>query len=386
MKHRLLVLLLVGVGALAKAQAPTRPDVLHRLDRTTLAGRVDEIGDGDVIFYETASPKTKKTIARSQVWKIVFADGSVEVLNGTASAPPSVAARQPQPTSPPKATTRPDLIRLRGGDRVIEAFVESVDERNVQYRRATEPAGKIYTLAVGKVELIRYGDGREETFGKPAPAAAPAPTLSPPTVPARRAPTARVRPERPERLARFSLSASGDVAYVLSGAEWTDEKRGMGFDLGAGGSLSADVRITPWLALTASGGYLQWNVQRNFKDSLTGDLLFRRTASLRLIPLHLGLKVYPFRGLYLSPQAGYTLFSETDTEEKPIGTDANAFFKHDGAYLGYRGEVGYEYRSGGFKALLAVSYTTLLTTELGPFKNTQPLTYAGARLGVGLSF
>jgi hypothetical protein len=109
MKNLFLCLLLLGLGGTALAQ---KSDVLHKLDRTTVNVRIDEIGDTDVYYFETASPGTKKMLPKSQLWKVVFADGSEEVFNAPRT-----------PAAPPAATTRPGHATAARGPRLAAPTV-----------------------------------------------------------------------------------------------------------------------------------------------------------------------------------------------------------------------------------------------------------------------
>ncbi|GAB3926008.1 hypothetical protein [Larkinella terrae] len=93
----------------ALAQTP-RTDVLHKLDRSTLNVKVDEVTETDVVYFEATAPTVRKMLPKNGLWKLVFADGSTEVFNQPTelpAAPPleSVAQRKDStfrkpPTSP----------------------------------------------------------------------------------------------------------------------------------------------------------------------------------------------------------------------------------------------------------------------------------------------
>ena len=83
----LLPLLMAAVAAPAQTTAPR--DVLHKTDRTTLEGRIDEVGDVNVFYFPASDLASRRMIARRLVWKIVFADGTTEVLNQPQATPPA---------------------------------------------------------------------------------------------------------------------------------------------------------------------------------------------------------------------------------------------------------------------------------------------------------
>ena len=77
-------------------------DVIYKTDQSTINAKVDEMTDTDVRYFVAAMPTTKQALARNEVWKIVFSDGSVEVI--TAPATNVVPTATDNATSPTTAT------------------------------------------------------------------------------------------------------------------------------------------------------------------------------------------------------------------------------------------------------------------------------------------
>ncbi|MFN4144995.1 MAG: hypothetical protein ACK4GN_04160 [Runella sp.] len=393
MRTSLFVCLLL-VGHAFGIMAQTRNDLIYKVDQTSFAANVDEIGEAEIMYFlpTDALKQRPQRIAKAQVWKIVFANGDVEELN------------QPQAKAPVVATN--DRIVQKNGT-VLEGNVVKVGERTVEYRRVGATSGPVYEIEIAKLNRIEYANGEVEKFvktlavkptsssSKPTAAAKPksekAKTAAKPATSkpkkevAQRAP--RVKPTRTKAPATdrefFSLTAGGDAAYVLGAKEWTDEKRGIGMGIGAGASVSASLHITRWLAITANGGLLQWEIERNFKDSLSSNLLMRRNNVIKMIPINAGLKIYPAKGFYIAPQVSYTLYQETGSDFDPKTETTTEFFGYKGNKLGYRGEIGYEHRGKGFRWQLGVYYSTLLIKDLNEFKKIDPMSFVGARLAIG---
>jgi hypothetical protein len=368
----LLLVLLVATRPLT-AQTTAGRDVLHKLDRATLTGRVDEIGDTYVTYFEVTAPTAPKTIAKSLLWKIVFADGTTEVLNALPATPASVAE-----------VRRPDLLMLRGGDRVIEAHVEAVEDGTIRYRRFGETGGKTYTLATGKVQRIRYGDGREETFEGVADRQSLEPTAD--GKPARPARGPRVT-RSPNEFARVNLTLGVEGAYFPKAlnADWVSDSAGMGMGQNLGFSLRFDYRLHRRLALSLTGGYYGWQLTRRY--TLYGNELYAETQNLIRIPLQAGVKLYLLGGLYVMPEGGVNLLMSTlspsDTHPAPISTSTRL------TPLAYGASLGGEVRFGGVLLDLSARYHLLDVQNLT--LNSEGRTFSdrvqvvSVRVGIGFS-
>lgn len=372
----LLFLALLTSRRPASAQTGAGRDVLHKLDRTTFAGRVDEIGDTEVVFFENAAPTTPKVIAKQFVWKIVFADGTTEVVNEPSPKAPAVISTA--------TSNRPDLLVLRGGDRLIEAKVEAVEDGTIRYRRFGETGGKTYTLATGKVQRIRYGDGREETFEGVADRQSLEPTAD--GKPARPARGPRVT-RSPNEFARVNLTLGVEGAYFPKtlNADWVSDSAGMGMGQNLGFSLRFDYRLHRRLALSLTGGYYGWQLTRRY--TLYGNELYAETQNLIRIPLQAGVKLYLLGGLYVMPEGGVNLLMSTlspsDTHPAPISTSTRL------TPLAYGASLGGEVRLGGVLLDLSARYHLLDVQNLT--LNSEGRTFSdrvqvvSVRVGIGFS-
>lgn len=148
----LLPLLMAAVAATAQTTAPR--DVLHKTDRTTLEGRIDEVGDVNVFYFPASDLASRRMIARRLVWKIVFADGTTEVLNqpqATPPAQPEAALVNPTPSSAPVQTVLATADWLRAGSRALSFSVTlSGESASTKNRLATAKSSESnLTLSVG---------------------------------------------------------------------------------------------------------------------------------------------------------------------------------------------------------------------------------------------
>ncbi len=394
---------LLAMNGIAQAQTNST-DVLHKTDRSTILGRIDEVGETEVIYFDAAAPAVKKTIAKTQLWKIVFTDGSQEEFN----EPRAVAG-------PPLSGggSRPDLIVLKGGDRLIEARDVVVDGKNLRYHRASDPSGKLQTIALNKVQGIRFADGREEKLvavvrekttkvktaktktPKEKTAKAPKPKAPKTTVPKQvaskpKTPAAEKLPRPasdPRSFYRINLTVGPELAYFPSGLnkDWVSDSVGLGLQQNLGFSLRFDYRVARPVAISLTAGYSGWELVRRY--TLNGADQYQETQKLTRIPLQLGVKVYLVKGLYLMPEGGVNLLmSSIKTSEahpSPQSTSTTTTPITYGASLGYEAHLG--------KALVELSaryqildVKDLNLNTLGQSYSNQ-VQFASVRLGIGFS-
>lgn len=369
------------LGAINNVLAQTRNDLIYKIDQTSFATNVDEIGESEITYFlpNDALKQHPQRIAKIQVWKIVFANGDTEEIN---------QPQQSRAPTPVIVVTDKDRIIYKNGS-IIEATVTKVGERTVEYRNKGE-ANPVYEVEIGELNRIEYANGEIEKFAKKLTVKPVKSTDKEGNVndakhyakPSLAKSTLIKKTSNNER-DLFAIVLGGEGAYVLGTKEWTDEKRGMGMGLGIGVSASMSVFLSRWLSVTVSGGLLQWEVEYNFRDSLSRDLLMRRNNVIKMVPLNAGLKIYPFKGFYLSPQINYTLYQETGVDYDPSTEVTTKFFGYKGNKLGYRGEIGYERRGKGLRWQIGVYYSTLLIDNLKEFKKIDPITFVGTRLAIG---
>ncbi len=174
----------------------------------------------------------------------------------------------------------------------------------------------------------------------------------------------------------LSFSIGADGLYMLGNANWVSEDERTGFRQGIGGSVVLDYHPLSFLALSLRGGYYNWQVDRDYVEN--GAVQFSSISKFTLIPVHLGLKLYPYKGVYVMPEAGYDLY----TFDYDDGTTQSEVIK--GGNIGYGGSVGVEVRSKSLLLDIALRYQLLAVEDLGNgFTQIGPASYAGVRVGVG---
>ncbi|MEZ0607729.1 hypothetical protein ACAW74_04385 [Fibrella sp. WM1] len=92
----------------APRPAMTYTDQLYRLDQSMLAVRIAEVTDTTILYYTATLPGKKQALARREVWKLAFGDGSQLAITPLPTAAPPVAetvaaAPLPPPTEAPSA-------------------------------------------------------------------------------------------------------------------------------------------------------------------------------------------------------------------------------------------------------------------------------------------
>ncbi len=190
--------------------------------------------------------------------------------------------------------------------------------------------------------------------------------------------------ERYPKTRTLSVYAGVDVVKVMGNRQWTDESEGMGLSTGSAGSVSADLRLADWISLTTKVGVVQWKIQRNFRDSLFQDLIFTRNSRVDLFPIQLGVKIYTFKGFYISPQVITQLYYEK-REDKDAYNEIGDSFSYKAIKTGYSGEIGYEYRLKRLRFVLGALYTSVLVKKVGDFSRIPALNYSGVRFAVGVN-
>ncbi len=402
MRHFLLYFLLF-LGGWATGLAQTRPDLIYRLDQTSLSVFVDEIGENDITYFLPSDNQKKQLqrINKAQVWKVVFSNGDTELFNE-----PRQVAMPPDTPQKVVTTTSTDRIFLKNKT-IVEGSITKVTEKNIEYRRAgAAPNSPVYELSRDKIQKIEYENGEIESFAKISakptemartekgktnkskgtskkPTSKPALTKPKQEVVVKKeSKTPSVKVDKTSKR-RFSFTVGPEVAYVIGDKEWVNEQDGIGMGVGVGASASLTAHIKPWLAVTASGGILQWEIERNFKDSVSQNLLLRRNNLIKLIPITAGLKIYPLKGFYISPQATYTIYQEQGIDFDPVTETTTPFLNFKGNKLGYKGEIGYDARLKNLSLQISAYYTTLIIQDLNEFKNVSPLSFVGARIAIG---
>lgn len=341
---RFLIVCFWFVAQMAVAQI-LRPAVLHKLDKSSLPVKIDRVNPTNIVYVEASAPKVKKVIGRNQVWKIVYANGTTQVitpLTGTNYKPnPVTAAKMAADATAltPPETNRPDA--------------------------SATPAP---TLATGSAS--------------PPTAAPSAPTSRSTT------PQANVfSTPRDDEFNRLQLSVGPEMSFFPSfinkDRAWVNDTIGFGMKQNVGFGLRADYRIIRPVAVSFSVGYAGWELVRNF--SREGVPAGTETVKLTRIPVQGGLKLYPDKGgLYLMPEAGVTLLRASLSAADATSAATESVSK---TAVNYGGSIGYEIRKGSVLLDLSVRYNLMNVKGLAFATNSTTIDESvhavSVRLGIG---
>ncbi|GAB3504504.1 hypothetical protein GCM10027341_34900 [Spirosoma knui] len=124
----------------ANAQT-TQSDVLYRLDRTTLNVKVVEITSLDVFYRDSSTPSATQKIAKAQLWKVVFADGSSDVYNVPKSGLETGPSKTGTKTHPP--ISRPTIQPTESIDNP-QSIIKYAPLTNFGYERVLANNRSIY--------------------------------------------------------------------------------------------------------------------------------------------------------------------------------------------------------------------------------------------------
>ncbi|MFN4144993.1 MAG: outer membrane beta-barrel protein [Runella sp.] len=267
---RFLIVLAVFLNLGKDAFAQTKPDVIYRTDRSTIEALVDEIGETQIVYFLPKDvTKTPRKINKTQVWKVVYANGDVEQLNQplpVATTPPPTIAQTPPPAPAqpaPVVEEKPDLIYLINRA-VLEGTVLKISDKYLVYK----PLGKDLpsTIPIGNIEKVRYANSHVEEFEVAQTKATKKEKPSRQTTPREsREETTRVRPPKdapapkPERVRepRPKNYVSLLVGGVMSGFYRDEllrfpEKPPFGLEAG----LAASLVSTRYYQMRLEGSYL----------------------------------------------------------------------------------------------------------------------------------
>jgi hypothetical protein len=378
-----LLLLWLCLTAGLNALAQSRPDQILLLDKTSQNAFVDEIGETDITYFlsKDANRQNPQRILKSRVWKIVFANGDVEMINSLPS----------QPVQPVLAAA-PD--RIHTVDRtIIEAVIIRVGDITVEYKLHSAGASEtLYEYPLQKVERIEFANGEVRKFGalavtnsrkKENEAKRSKAGLEEKREIAGQEPRpagARVEKLKLPRLSalgsRLGVSLAFVGSYVINDPYWKADTNGIGFRQGLGGMLTLQYKLTDWLALSLQGGYSQFLSKRTYHSPATGK---RSTArySLVTIPVQLGIKVYPVKSVYLGVAAGMNYqLTQFDTNSRQ-GRETRQFLPTGTAALGY------EPRIGKLKFDIAVQYTYSIVRVTSTYAASPAIQTPQFKIGLG---
>ena len=388
MKKLLLVGLLMLFGVVAFAQTP-RTDMLHKIDRQTVEVKIDELTDTEIIYTEPGAPSVKKKIARSQVWKVVFGDGSTEMITPVATVGNTDGAGQA------------DQITLLDNT-TVSGKVTRRDDRKLYYTKPESPNGPPYELLLGRLDKITYADGREEVFGKGVGGTSGktlAGTSAAPTKPARQPKAKKSKPaayqapaelasyKNPEAFERLQVTVGPEFSYYADflnkDRAWLNDSTGFGMKQNVGASLRIDYRVLKPVAISITAGYFGWELYRRY--TLNGLDEYAETQRLTQIPVQLGIKLYPFGGFYIMPEGGVDLMFASVKTSETHPTPANESIT--ASPVTYGASIGTQISANKLLFDLSLRYQIVnvnnLTYQTFSHNLTESLNVASIRLGIG---
>ncbi|GAB4025614.1 hypothetical protein [Spirosoma koreense] len=362
---------LLIVSSLALAQS-SRTDALYKLDRTSIDVKIDELTDTDVIYVDPATPKVKKTIARRQVWKIVFSDGSTETI-----------------TPLTDKTTDTDQITLID-QTTVQGNVTRRDDRKLYYTKPNDPTNTQYELLLSRLGRIHYATGKDEVFSKTGgnavnnqPAIRAEKTIDAAPMADNSAPAASY--SDPAAFSRIHLTVGPEFAYypglLNKDRAWLNDSTGFGMKQNIGVSLRFDYLLLRRLAVSATVGYYGWELVRKYTRE--GISEYSETKRLTQIPVQIGFKIYPLSSFYVMPEGGATLlfssYKTSDAHPEPSNESTQA------TPITYGGSIGYEIRRNALLLDFSLRYQILGVHNLHSpdFTINENLNITSLRIGIG---
>src|SRR5690242_11104423 len=134
-------LLLFGLASPCLAQV--KSDTIYKVDLSLIPAIIDEVSQAELVYYlpSDAARKSKVSISRAKVWKVVYASGEIEVIN---------TVDQPQAGT--------DKLFLKDGT-VLGARVVEVSEDSVKYMLGANVQKQLH---LKEIEKIIYANGMEQ--------------------------------------------------------------------------------------------------------------------------------------------------------------------------------------------------------------------------------
>lgn len=190
-----------------------------------------------------------------------------------------------------------------------------------------------------------------------------------------------------QAFSRIHLTIGPEISlFSQSGTKrWNNELSGLGMHQSIGASLRLDYRFVRALALSLTGGYAQWEMVRNYLQN--GTEKYDETIQLTRIPVQAGIKLYPWRGLYLLPEAGVNLLTTSvkTSSAHPAPTD----HKSSATPVTYGASLGYEFSFGALLIDVSGRYQILNVKNLdfGSLSPalTEKVQFGSLRIGIGFN-
>lgn len=307
MKQLYFLFILLLIARLTTAQA-VQTDLLYKLDGKPLSVRIGGMTTQHVLYYEPSRPKVRRSIPRSQVWKVVYASGREFEIN-----------------------KRP----------VMETITP---------RSAVEP---IKTSAVALVIP------QEQYQVTPAVSQTASPTVQ--TVTSQ--PIIGSRPD----FYKLQITLGPEMTFfpklLNQDASWISDSTGYGMKMNLGVSIRGDYRFHRNFAGSFTVGYAGWELVRSYMREEVNE--FQESVRLTRIPIQIGLKVNITPNWYIMPEGGVNLlFSSLKSLDQQAIEAVPVKFTSTAFPVTFGGSVGYEIRKGGFLVDLGLRYQLLNIKKL----------------------
>ncbi|MEI7581224.1 hypothetical protein [Runella sp.] len=382
--RQFLLFSLLFFGVLTGSTAQTRPDLVYKLDQTSFSAYVDEIGENEITYFLPSDTQKKRPqrVSKAQVWKVVFANGDTELFNEPRQAVISPA--------PPQKAAVPDRIYLKSKS-IVEGSITKISEKSVEYRRlGTPPNSPVYELSREKIQKIEYGNGDVESFEneldksktivrkeKPdkTPKAKSATSKNPKQTTGSPPKELNKHSNIPKE-SKISINGAFVGSYIVKDNFWVADSSGIGLRQGIGGALQVNFRLSKRIWLSFQGGYNQFQTNRLYTTP-DKDILYTAKTKLSIIPIHLGLKAYLAKGVYLGLWGGVNYLTTDFGSYGDYNLQTKRFSPTGTATLGF------EPRIGPIKLDIGLQYSYATVNATSVYESSPAIQIPQIKLGIG---
>jgi hypothetical protein len=406
-----LILFVIFTAIANIVHAQKQADLIYKVDRSSFAAIVDEIGEGEITYFlpTDAAKRSPQRISRSQVWKIVYANGDLEIISSPDTNNPSSSAdivflKNKETLSgkvlritndkieylkkddgPIYELDRKEVVKIEYGDGKVEVFSRKIaskakthiepdqiilnnnsvvkgeiiheDSRTVGY--ILKENGTINELNRQEISKINYGSKKEKRFL---------------LLKAKEKPTNIKKEEITTTPSKIKVGAGGSYLSLIADSPWML----LGMKSGIGGKIQLTYSINNSFALVTGTSYNRWMVKRNLLDE-DQNLVATTDISLSSIPFRAGIKYSPFMKLYVLPSIIYN-FQAVSIKSTLLG---NSIQK--GTSLGFGLSIGKEIKLGPISTDLSVFYESIQSVKAKEQLKTTTTSYIGLSLLFGLT-
>lgn len=380
MKKAILFTFFIGLimNISAISQTP-KNDQIFKMDNSVISCIIDEISETE-IFYKLPNNLNGGIlkVAKSSVLKITYSNGTTDIIN--------------------KAKEKTEKIIKKDGS-TIEGKIINVTKDKIEYTNPYSYDGAVYVVSGIEVSKVVYPDGSTKSMAslskafkekKDKPKVEKKDKIKIQTFEKQYVQQNQTsKPKQVSDLPHFVITAGVDGNYVLEplSKRWVATDDSAAIQQGIGASLRADLHLTKGIALSATIGFNQWQVQRNYisTDPVSKSKIIQYSSSdkFQTIPIQLGFKLYIANGFYLQPQGTFNLISSTlaNKDENILNPNGNGTTKTSLSKIGYGGSIGCEIYKLPFVVDMSVFVQSI---NANGYKGIdEPLYYTGLRLGVG---